>query len=74
MDPFKPQPFNYSLGEQTQNSVAKVKAQPPSNVNFFAFELDSRNLIDQLLKPVISQQLEDRRQVLTQQSEIQRLQ
>jgi hypothetical protein len=56
MDPFKQQNFDYTLGEQSKESIAKVKAQPPSGVNFFAFELDSRKLIEKLLQPIVEAQ------------------
>jgi len=55
MDPFKPTSFNYTLGETTTDAIKVVKAQPPSEVNYFAFELESRSLIDKLLKPIIEE-------------------
>jgi len=42
MDPFKHTSFNYTLGESTTDTIKVVKAQPPSEVNYFAFELESR--------------------------------
>lgn len=74
MDPFKQQNFEYTLGEQSKDSIAKVKAHPPPGVNFFAFELDSRKLIEKLLEPIIESQKEDRKQVISQQKKIQKLQ
>ena len=60
-DPFRQKNFEYTFGEETKGSIKKVKAQPPSEVNFFAFELDSRKLIDSMLKPIIETQIEDRK-------------
>ena len=74
MDPFKPTSFSYTLGETTADTIKVVKAQPPSEVNYFAFELESRTLIDKLLKPIIEEQNYNKTLVMAQKYEITRLQ
>lgn len=55
-DPFKPKQFNYQLGDMQTESIKKeqLKASQP-DINFFAFELNARQLLEKLLKPVIDQ-------------------
>ena len=53
---FRPKSFTYGLGETTKNAVQKEQVKP-TEVNYFAFDLQVKQLIDKLLRPVIDAQV-----------------
>lgn len=74
-DPFKPKPFTYVLGDEGNYDPLRKEQKQASqpDLNYFAFEVYTRQLIDKLVKPVIQKQIDDRGKVDQQEQEVARL-